>query len=297
MLSTVTNFSPSPSAWNRLRNLKHLQQVVHIGISRTDITVVQSSGIWKKTSQLLRQQSLYDNAFTDHAVLADQLRSLLSELNCQYSSICITLDDAFSRMWMVTPPQNATRLSDCEAAAAQRFYALFGGSASDWEIAANWDSQNSFLACALPRSLIVQIKNVADEFQMTIFNIAPHFVVAWNRWRHEIKDGSWFGVVQHDVITLATVAGGRLTTVRAVSLDEASRTRAWIDQHIQREGMLHQLQTPKRLCLTGQLPQSWFKNDGQTMLCLPLELQLAQSSLAATSSELMVRSAISGVFS
>jgi hypothetical protein len=60
------------------------------------------------------------------------------------------LSNDWARFWTVTPPVNAVRMSDCQAAAQLRFQALYDTSLAGWQMTADWQIDSPFLACAIP---------------------------------------------------------------------------------------------------------------------------------------------------
>ncbi|MFA9217092.1 MAG: hypothetical protein ACEQSK_08295 [Sphingomonadaceae bacterium] len=209
--------------------------------------------------------------------IAQALRALLGELELRSWPVSFVLADELTRLWQVTPPTGATRMADLEAAAALRFQSLYGEAPGAWQFSADWNTRQSFFAAAVPRTLLAELQQVADEFKLSVVAITPHFVSAWNRWQPALKPDSWYGLVHDGVLTLALVAaatrrGGQLKAVRALPLP-ADASPAWLAQTVQREALLHNLSLPARLQASGALPASWTHASGQpgAIACVALD--------------------------
>src|SRR5471032_670544 len=189
------------------------------------------------------------------------LREMFSEMDKQALAgwpVSIVLADELTRLWQVTPPQGATRLSDIEAAAALRFQSLYGEPPSAWRVMAAWDVRQPFFAAAVPRALLAMLESVAADHQLAIVDIVPHFVTAWNRWRGALKTGAWFGLAHDNLLTLGAVQGKRLRAVRALPIPHGA-DHYWITQTLTREALLLDLDVPQLLQVCGTPPAAWAK--------------------------------------
>ena len=189
------------------------------------------------------------------------LREMFSEMDKQALAgwpVSIVLADELTRLWQVTPPQGATRLSDIEAAAALHFQSLYGETPSAWRVTAEWDARQPFFAAAVPRALLAMLESVAADHQLAIVDIVPHFVTAWNRWRGALKTGAWFGLAHDNLLTLGAVQGKRLRAVRALPIPHGA-DHYWITQTLTREALLLDLEVPQLLQLCGAVPAAWAK--------------------------------------
>eukprot|EP01034_Spumella_vulgaris_P032652 gene32652-40288_t len=156
-------------------------------------------------------------------------------------------------MWPVTPPAQAARLADLEAAAALRFHNLYGEPAGGWKIVADWDTRQPFFAAAMPQPLLATLELAAADHGMAVVEVLPHFVTAWNRWQGALKDGAWFGQVHDNLLTLAIIDSGRLHAIRALPVPRGA-DQYWLAQTLKREALLAGLQAPPLLQLCGQVP-------------------------------------------
>lgn len=237
---------------------KRFGTILHIGLSKTAITMLSTSGWLALRSEVLADCPLSEEEAASPALLAAKLRSVLEDSQCAYMRTRIVLADSWVRSWMVTPPQNAMRLSDCQAAAAARFHALYSESMSDWQIAADWDVKQPFLACAMPRALLLALNQVMTECKLVLVEIAPQFVVVWNRWKNELKAGSWLATLYENVLTIAVVGQRHLNAVRSITLPpEAMIDQSCLPIILAREALRLNLQMPSEIHFGGQIPRHW----------------------------------------
>lgn len=186
--------------------------------------------------------------------LAEQLRAALAQARWSGLSASITLADTWVRYFMVTPPQNTGRFSDCGAACDMRFRTLYGEAPDGWLLQADWDARHPFLACALPRALLASQQQVALDHKLALVAVAPHFIAAWNRWRGRLKPGAWFGVAQGGTLTLGAPQQRRLCAVRSAPFPaEAWQDKAALPGHLRREALRLNLPPPDTLHLCGQV--------------------------------------------
>jgi hypothetical protein len=232
--------------------------VLRIGLSKTGASVVRTSGWLQTNSEVLAEWAGSEEESTSPEIVINKLGVLLKDLDCSRSPARIVLSDTWVRRWMVVPPHNAISLADCQAAASARFQALFGDAMSDWHLAADWDARQPFLACALPRSLLAALQQVASEHRLVLLEVAPQFVVAWNRWRNDLHAGVWFGVLHHKVLTFAVLGQNGLEVTRDVTLpDEAMRDQHRVPEILAREALRLNVPMPPEIRLCGQIPAHW----------------------------------------
>lgn len=166
----------------------------------------------------------------------------------------ITVADSLSRLFMVTPPHNAAGRADLEAATAIRFQALYGEPAGQWVMQAFWHPGRPFAACALPAALHGELVRIAAEHELVLMTVAPRFVVAWNRWRRQLRPGAWFAVVGEDALTLAILSPHGVTSLRSTLLPlDCQADVGWITAHVRREALVLGLPVPSLVQFCGHL--------------------------------------------
>jgi hypothetical protein len=282
-------------------------QALRLGVSRSGLSLVRTGRWPRQTVTVLGEQPIDDVAGGFELGFALALDRLLAGGAYAGWPLSIAVDDEFVRMWPVTPPQGVARLADIEAAAALRFLVLYGESASNWKLMADWDSARPFLAAAMPLPLLEAFELGAQRHKLAIVGIAPHFINTWNRWQGLLRPGAWLGVVHNGLLTLGMVDARhprRVCAVRVLPLPVqqldpvASKSSGtpqfqahyWLGQTVAREALLLGLEAPAHLQLCGQVPASWHQTEkdaqaGQ-MRCTVLDLaaHAATPSLSVASS-------------
>lgn len=263
--------------------------VLRIGLSKTGATVVRTSGWLQTQSEVLAEWDGSQEECTSPEIVINKLGVLLKDVDCSDMPVRIVLSDTWVRRWMVAPPQNAASLADCQAAAMARFQTLFGEQVSGWHLAADWDARQPFLACAIPRSLLAALQQVASEHKLVLLEIAPQFVVAWNRWRKHLQAGTWFGVMHHQVLTLAVIGQNGLEAIRDVTLPgEAIEDQHRVPEILAREALRLNVPMPLEIRLCGQIPAHWVMQQTGNVAFVRMDknhpANVAQSAGAPTSS-------------
>lgn len=233
-------------------------QILGIGIASDGVALVPTSR-WRASAEVLVERSFDPHAGLE--AIASTLRDLLAEAAPHGWPVSIVLSDELARIWQVTPPPACSRFADLEAAAALRFQGLYGTSAAGWNITADWDTKQSFLAAAVPEALLSVLVQAARDQRCHLVEVAPHFVVSMNRWRKLRRPGSWFGALHAGVLTLAAYDDRKLAAVRTVSVPKGA-DRAWLDEQIAREALRIGLARPEHLQLCGLAPSAWSSHEG-----------------------------------
>lgn len=254
---------------------KRFGSALRIGLSKTGATVVHTSGWLQTRSEVLAEWADPEEERASPEVVVTKLGALLKDVDCSRLPASIVLSDAWVRRWMVTPPQNATRLADCQAAARIRFQVLFGEPMTDWHLTADWDARQPFLACATPRLLLTALQQVARDRRLVLLEVAPQFVVAWNRWRADLQAGAWFGVLHQKVLTFAALGRNGPEVTREVALPN----EVMLDQHrvpeiLAREALRLNVSMPSEIRLCGQIPAHWAMQKINNMTFVRLDRHL-----------------------
>jgi len=246
-------------------------QALRISVSRHAVSVVRTS-LWRRNALPVARQAFSPedaSAHHDQQALGIALRDVLASVNVKGWPVQVVLADELVRMWQVTPPAQASRLADVEAAAALRFFALYGEAAGGWHISGDWDTRAPFFAAAIPRPLLAMLEQLARDLGMAIVAVQPQVVAAWNHWRRMVRPKAWFGQVHDGLLALGIADGGRLRAVRTLLLP-AGATHDWLTQTVQREALLAGVETPELLQLCGAVPPTLAKpaGSGQTPVTL-----------------------------
>lgn len=232
---------------------------------------------------MLEECSVDPGALVSGVQLIEQLDALLARHSVQGCATRMVLGDHWARHWMVTPPKNATRLRDCRVAAQARFQYLFGEPMDDWQLAADWQAREAFLAFALPRPFVQATHSLASRHKLLLLEIIPQSVASWNRWRHAIKPGCWFGVVHDGLLTLGARQGKRLVDLRSLSLTPHALAQPdWLRLAVEREAVRGMFDLPKGIQLCGEVPQAWLAFTAENWFAQQLD-QAAQADAASLS--------------
>jgi hypothetical protein len=263
-------------------------QSLRIGVSGQAVSLLRVSrwrlGRGGEAVTVLAEHAFPPTAEHPFDAIAQALRALLGELELGGWPVSFVLADELTRLWHVVPPAGASRLADIEAAAALRFQSLYGEAASAWHIAADWNARQPFFAAAMPRTLLAELRLVAQEYKLAVVAIEPHFVSAWNRWHAVLKPGAWYGVVHDKLLTIAAIGHGAhgtqgthaaaIHSIRTLAVPNGA-DHYWLTQMLAREALLHDMEPPALLQACGALPAGWMRPpaDPSHVQCVALEAQ------------------------
>jgi hypothetical protein len=239
---------------------------LHIGLSRQGIAILHAKGGRRPSTTVLADHGFAPDVVASPELLIDTLRQALDGIQCPRLPTSIVLSNDWARFWTVTPPVNAVRMSDCQAAAQLRFQALYDTSLAGWQMTADWQIDSPFLACAIPDTLISSLQQVSSAHRLRLIEVAPQFIVGWNRWRTALRPAAWFGVTQDDAITFAAMDQGRLCSMRSVIRQPRDRERqGWLQEQITREALRLHIPAPSVIQLCGSRSPQW-TNSGNDSL-------------------------------
>jgi hypothetical protein len=245
--------------FRRLRPRGHCRLVLsrdavsvrRVGASRTSAAVVE------------RPLGVPDEDLPD-AVAPDaraaQIAAALDEAGGNGLPVYVTLGDDLVRYFIVTPPANGARMQDLRAAAAVRFQTLYGDAAAAWQLAADWQAVEPFLACAVSREVSAALQQAVTPGGGCLVSVTPGFVSAWNRSRRELGANAWLATLGDRALTLGLVANTprpRLASVRTLVLPEPAPPLAWLRERIARAALLDYVTAPDVLHIHGPQIGGW----------------------------------------
>ncbi len=249
-----------------LKRIFPTSEALRIGLSKNGVSVLRSTGILRRKTTILAEQTFSSDVLAD---IATDLRTVLSKVARNKEATTFILSDDWVRLFMVTPPQNATRLQDCRAAADLRFQALYGEPPEDWVLLGDWDVRYPYLACAVPKQLLTILDQIATASGLTLVKIAPQFIAGWNRWHRKLAQNAWFAVVHGKTMTFGMVEQRRLTAVRTATLP-SDVDKAWLTECIAQDVLRFGQTVPEQLQIVGSFPAAWSVSAG-ALVCSQLD--------------------------
>lgn len=248
-----------------MRSPRDLGAALRLGVTGDAVALVATRR-WRRQASLLAELPL-DASHAMPAALLASVSALFDGLGVGRGAwpLTVVLADELVRLWHVTPPSGCSRLADLEGAAALRFQQLHGEPAAAWQLSADWQLERPFLAAAVARPLLAALRQASDHHALRLVEVAPQFVVLWNRWRASLATGDWFGVVHDGVLTLAVCDGGGVAALRALAMS-APADAAWLRAQLAREALRLNRPAPARLRLCGAVPAAWREVDGCAVL-------------------------------
>ena len=225
---------------------------LRIALSKSGFTVLRSMTGRNPVSTVL-----LDYLFSaDESFPGTQLSTLFKDADCAGWPARVILADELTRSWMVTPPQNAVSLADCQVAASVRFQHLYGESLAGWQMTANWNAKLPFLACALPESVMTQLNNLSKESRLIIIEVAPQSIFAWNHDHPRLQPDHWLGVLQQQRLTYMITDARGIIQIREIILPKSQAATA-LPTLLNREALRLNVEMPATLLLYGDIPASW----------------------------------------
>lgn len=229
---------------------------------------IQHAGITVRASAGSRAPKPELTQTFDPASPAPGLEACFQQLVAQAGLLEIVIDDGLARYWMVSPPRQATRFADLHAAAALQFESLFSCPANEWLIEGDWGIANGFMACALPRRLIDEIRRVHSRYakRISLLSCQPDFVDQWNKKT---------GLLDKDMDCFA-VSGNRLTTVALVNRNARQQIEGLIslpfpietsfdieklDNRIRAYCLQHEHPFPEKPALISRMERGFWRNE------------------------------------
>jgi hypothetical protein len=236
--------------------LKRFGQSLRIGITRDSVTVLRISRWHGPAVTVLSEQKYTAGDSYTPEQLSLGLQQSLQGIGANKLPTTIVLADDLVRLWQVSPPQGSTRIADIQAAAAMRFLALFGEPIDDWQMSADWQVHRSFFAAAMPHSILKALTQQAHEHQLDMVEIAPQFVLAWNRWSAKLTPGAWFASISDQVLSVALIEKSNICALHSI-LVPAEASHEWLQAYLAKLGLLLNVAVPKHLQICGKFCPNW----------------------------------------
>mgnify|MGYP007037474363 CR=1 FL=1 len=133
-------------------------------------------------------------------------------------ALSVTIDDGYTRSFVVRPPSGARGLRELRASAAARFATLYGESAESWLLAADWQAARPFVASAVPRELYAAFEHLARILGCRLDSVSPALIRVWNHVCASIPSDGWLVVGFGQTLTLLHTAVGEVASLRSLRL-------------------------------------------------------------------------------
>jgi hypothetical protein len=227
--------------------------------SQTQLPLQRRSRFGKDIGAPIVRQ--FDDETQLFSQFSQHLHSVLTEFGRNGAVISVVMPDAWCRLFVTTPPSNMANRADCDAAVAMRFQRLYGDSAADWVLRADWHVNQPFVTAALPLALHRDFLGVCKTFKHRIVSMVPASIAVFNQWRRTVIAGDWFAHISATDLTLIVLDGAQLRHIVQQRLDTAARLDAgWMMLFAQREALRLNMSLPKRIACAGNVPLVWLKS-------------------------------------
>lgn len=127
--------------------------------------------------------------------------------------ICVS--DALTRYWILDCPAGLASARELDLYAAERFAAIFGEDPAQWVVRYDPDPlSRTWLACALPATVAVDLPQQAAERGWRPRRVQPRFVRAYNRHCRRLERTVAFCLAEADSTTIGLIVEGAWRNVR-----------------------------------------------------------------------------------
>lgn len=196
-----------------------------------------------------------DDSAMFYAEIDTFLQRLFTQVSWQKRGARILLGADVVRYFVVQPFSNGRRLQDSIDAAMHRFQQLYGADdLKHWEIQGHWSIDQAFLACAVPKKLLQQLQQSAQQYLFQIDAITPQFVFAWNDLHRHLSARQWLLINEGTHLVLGMLDQTGLVAVRIIPRKEQMST---LTEVIKREALSFDLPLPTTVVLCGAMEAPW----------------------------------------
>jgi hypothetical protein len=231
-------------------------------------------GASRKVPALFVERPLPAGAEASPETLAALIAAVLDESGCSGLPVHVMFADELVRYFVVTPADNSVQMQDLRAAAGGRFQSLYGDDPAGWQLVADWQATEPFLACAVSRRWSDALQRAVALGRGCVVSAMPEFVAAWNRSRRELGADTWLATRGEHALTLGLIAATsrpRVAAVRTLALPDPVPSIAWLREQVARAALFDNLPAPSALLLHGPRCDVWlpaatdFSDPGMTV--------------------------------
>ncbi|MCT7313299.1 hypothetical protein N5J06_20180 [Ralstonia sp. CHL-2022] len=243
---------------------KHKEFVLNI--SQTDLQLSARTGHGDERPELLQSVDLQAGSYVQ--VLRAGLMSIGPAVLPRRARVSIVVSSSLVRLFLVTPPSNATGIDDLIGAASLRFSTLYGLKPEDWHIAAAWDSRHPFLAAAVRGTLLDALTGFVGARKLRVRRIAAAPLEVWRRDVDVLSPSSekWLLSRQGTAVTLLVCDKRRVHAIRSLQWpDETWESVSALHEALQVEAMRLDRQVPRVAYGRGDVPPELAKSASPEM--------------------------------
>ncbi|MFM0739235.1 hypothetical protein PQQ51_18510 [Paraburkholderia xenovorans] len=230
-----------------------------LALSRGMLTVRRVGASRHVPAQFV-ERLLPAGADASQETLAALIGAALDESGGSGLPVHVTFADELVRYFIVTPADNSVRMQDLRAAAGVRFHTLYGEDPAGWQLVADWQAAEPFLACAVSRRWSDALQQAVVAGRGCVVSALPEFVAAWNRSRRELGADTWLATRGERALTLGLIAAEprpRVAAVRTLALPDPVPSITWLREQVARAALLDNLPAPAALLLHGPRCDVW----------------------------------------
>lgn len=246
-----------------LRSLSSIfwPNAIDIAISFNEITACLHRNNLEKslTFTYTFSNSLVPQGEAFYIELDDFLKELFSQASWKNYRVNFLLSADVVRYFFVTPFKKTQSLVDCIDAARYKFQQIYGNDdLANWDIQGQWAPDQSFLACAVPKKLLLTINACSEKNAFQIDTVQPHFISIWNQVYPHLSSKQWLLINEktHLIIGITNVNG--LAAIRTITSPiNTHHTSSKLAAIIEREALCAELPIPDSILLIGKKELHW----------------------------------------
>jgi len=191
---------------------KHYQ----LGIAADHLALLHVGANRTQDKSLLAEMP-FSASFKQPQTMLEAVEQLFTSHSLAGSRVEVIIADAWARYWLVDPPTNVASLAELKTCCEARFEHLFGDAVTDWQVIADWQAANTFLAAAIPAWLLNGLMNVCRQHDVKLGSCVPLFIQYWNHLNSRLPTDLWLCTEHAGTLILALVLNGRLRTIRTLT--------------------------------------------------------------------------------
>ena len=250
--------------WLRLLGRIFWPSSIEIAVSTREITARLHRGNRNEPETFSRAFSTSHNPQEDAFYV--QIDEFLSELflqpTWQNQGINFILGADVVRYFFVLPFEKTRSLVDCVDAAKYKFQQIYGAEdVESWTIQGQWSPEQSFLACAVHKKLLLIINAYSKKSIFRIDSVHPHFILIWNQVHSHLSTKQWLLINEKQHLIIGIIDANGLSAIRITPSETNDQAASQnLNAIIKREALTSNLSLPDSLLLVGDKELPWGEN-------------------------------------